>query len=61
MGWKTIFNLADYEQLEKKKIKIYIKQKKTEGIVKNNDEIFGLAWAWDEDHEQLNKSLQLND
>lgn len=60
-GWKTLFKRRDYDRLEKKGARLYIKQEKTEGIIKNNDEILGLAWAWEKDLQQLNERLEIND
>ncbi|NIA23054.1 MAG: ATP-grasp domain-containing protein [Proteobacteria bacterium] len=60
-GWKTLFERADYERLKEKDVRTYLKVEKTEGAIKNNDEILGLAWAWGKDHQQLNELLQLSE
>ncbi len=59
-GWKTLFKQVDFERVKKNNVKTYIKGEEKEGVVKNNDEIFGLAWAFDKDFQQLNERLQLN-
>ena len=60
-GWKTLFERADYEQLKGKDVRTCIKIEKPSGIIKNNDEILGLAWLLEKNPQQLNKLLQISE
>jgi len=57
-GWKTIFNGFEKEQL-KNITGIYIRGGKGTNIVRNNDEIVGLSWSWDNSRININKKLKI--
>ena len=57
-GWKTIFNDFEKEQLTNIN-GLYVKDGKGAKIVRNNDEIVGLAWTWEKSREKINNVLKI--
>ncbi len=58
-GWKTIFNNSEKEQLTNI-IGLYDKNSRQVKVVKNNNEIIGLAWAWETTREKINTVLKID-
>jgi len=57
-GWKTIFNDSEKEQLANT-TDLYVRDGKSTNIVRNNDDIVGLAWSWEKSREKINKVLKI--
>ncbi|NQU02908.1 MAG: hypothetical protein HQ589_02015, partial [Syntrophaceae bacterium] len=58
-GWKTLFRDTDYEHIKESDVNTWIKEGKSREIVKNNDEILGLAWSWGKNRQWINELLQI--
>lgn len=61
-GWKTIFDLQDLSLFAAdRSIGVFHKNKQPRSeLVKNNDEIIGLAWAYGFNREQINQILNID-
>ena len=60
-GWKTLFRDTDYEHIKENDVKTWIREGKVSEVIKNNDEILGLAWSWGNNRKELNERLQINE
>lgn len=57
-GWKTIFHDHEKDRLTNA-IGLYVRDGKIAKTVRNNDEIVGLAWAWEKSREIINRVLEI--
>jgi hypothetical protein len=61
-GWKTIFNDSELPALSSRDVGFFHKNKTAKAdVVKNNDEIIGLAWSRGQDRDTINRILDIND
>jgi len=57
-GWRTLFNRADVSSASRAK-GLFLKNNPERREIKNNDQIAGLAWAWGDSREEVDRLLGL--
>ncbi|HPI91493.1 MAG TPA: ATP-grasp domain-containing protein [Deltaproteobacteria bacterium] len=61
-GWKTVFTLSEKDRfLSRGDVGLFLKGTRERDVVRNNEDILGLAWAWARSRDEINIILKMVD